>query len=309
MPFTFQVAIFIRPQASGDDITTCATTTPDLRDTTRPMLHATLDLARRIERAEIDFCAVAGAPGSHGRVTSLEIGGGRALFGRAGSPLNKVLGLGLQGPVSDTELDRLETFYAARQSPAQVELCPLAHADVARRLAERGFMLQGFENELGIEIAAANGGPGGHANAAVRVAPVTPAETGTWTRITAEGFAAAEHDPGAPPEAYTIDQLVPLMRQFLHPSIRQYLAWVDGRPAGGVATWTHDRILGIFGASTLPQFRRRGVQTAATRFVLDAAHEEADLAIATTAPGSTSQRTHERLGFRVLYTRAILVKP
>ena len=272
------------------------------------MLHATIDLARRIERAEIDFCALAGAQGTYGRVASLDVGGGRALFSRAGSPLNKVLGLGLHGPVSDSELDRLEAFYTTRHSLAQVELCPLAHADVARRLCERGYVLQGFENELGAEVVPTGGGTGPQQDAGVRVALAAAEAADTWARVTAEGFAAADQDPGAPPESYTIDQLIAMMRQFLHPSIRHYLAWVDGKPAGGVATWTYDRILGIFGASTLPQFRRRGVQTAVTRFVLEAARGEADVAIATTAPGSTSQRTHERLGFQVLYTRAILLK-
>jgi ribosomal protein S18 acetylase RimI-like enzyme len=271
------------------------------------MLHATIDLARRVERAEIDFCALAGAQGTYGGVASLDVGGGRALFSRAGSPLNKVLGLGLHGPVSDSELDRLEAFYAARHSLAQVELCPLAHADVARRLCERGFVLQGFENELGVELTPA-AGPSRHQDAGVRVMLARADEADTWIRVTAEGFAAADQDPGAPPESYTIDQLIAMMRQFVHPSIRHYLAWVDGTPAGGLATWTHDCILGIFGASTLPQFRRRGVQTAVTRFVLEAARGEAEMAIATTAPGSTSQRTHERLGFQVLYTRAILLK-
>ena len=33
-----------------------------------------------------------------------------------------------------------------------------------------------------------------------------------------------------------------------------------------------------------------------------------DLVIATTEPGSISQRTFERLGFQVMYTRAILIK-
>jgi hypothetical protein len=39
------------------------------------------------------------------------------------------------------------------------------------------------------------------------------------------------------------------------------------------------------------------------------ARPDIDLAIATTEAGSTSQRTFERLGFRLLYTRAILVRP
>src|SRR5467141_3700014 len=196
------------------------------------MLHATIELARRIERAEIDFCALAGAQGTYGRVASLDVGGGRALFSRAGSPLNKVLGLGLQGPVSNSELDRLEAFYASRRSLAQVELCPLANADVARRLCERGFVLQGFENELGTEIVPTDGGRDPQPDAGVRVTLAAADAAETWARVTAEGFAAAEQDPGAPPESYTIEQLIAMMRQFLHPSIRHYLAWVDGKPAG-----------------------------------------------------------------------------
>jgi ribosomal protein S18 acetylase RimI-like enzyme len=67
-------------------------------------------------------------------------------------------------------------------------------------------------------------------------------------------------------------------------------------------------VLGIAGTATLPAFRRRGVQTAIAIQTMEDASDDVDLATATTAPGSTSQRTFERLGFRVLYTRAILVK-
>ena len=43
------------------------------------MLHATLELARRIERAEIDFCAVAAGAGRPGGAASIEVGGGRGV--------------------------------------------------------------------------------------------------------------------------------------------------------------------------------------------------------------------------------------
>ena len=68
--------------------------------TTPKTLRLTVDLARRIDRAEIDFCALAGGFGLPG-VASLDAGGGRALYSRPGSPLNKMLGLGLAVPVSD----------------------------------------------------------------------------------------------------------------------------------------------------------------------------------------------------------------
>ena len=98
------------------------------------------------------------------------------------------------------------------------------------------------------------------------------------------------------------------MRQFSHPAIARYLVWADGIPRAVVPPTCATALLGIFGTATLPRFRRRGVQTALVAHVLDEAAGRADLAIATTEPGSTSQRVFERLGFRLIYTRAILVK-
>jgi hypothetical protein len=270
-------------------------------------LHASLELARRVDRAEIDFCALAGSVGAASGVVSLEAGGGRALFGRPGSPLNKVLGLGLHGPVSDRELDRIESFYSERRAPVQIELCPLAASNVAPRLIARGYVVQAFENELARTMPrAANESADGEA---VRVTLARPDQDKLWIQVTAEGFAAFEPPVGggAPGEVLGVDVMMEMMSQFAHPRIRRYLAWVGDEPAGGGAAWTHEGVVGIFGTATLPAFRRRGVQRAVTlQSMLDA--EDADLAIATTAPGSTSQRTFERLGFCVIYTRAIFVK-
>jgi hypothetical protein len=277
---------------------------------TSPALCATLDLARRVDRAEIEFCALAGEIGSAHGVARLEAGGGLALFGKPGSPLNKVLGLGLGTPVSDDDLDRIERFYAEHHTPAQIELCPLAAADLAARLNARGFVLQGFENELARQIGPAVFRDVGHPEH-VRVTQARPDQEDLWIRVTAEGFAAFEPPVGggASPEVPSIEAMSDMMSQFTHPKIRRYLAWVDDEPAGGGAAWAHEGILGIFGTATLPRFRRRGVQRTINVSAMEDAAGEADLAIATTAPGSTSQRTFERLGFQVLYSRAILVKP
>jgi hypothetical protein len=274
-------------------------------------LHATLDLARRIERAEIDFCTL--AAGVSRQTATIQSGGGRGLCSGTRSPLNKVLGLGLTGEVTGQDLDRIEAFYRERQTPVQIELCPLAYADLATRLCRRGYVLQAFENELARSIGDTSDcqlvnirtGP----SERIHVAEATSEETDLWVRVTAEGFAADERPVGGGPtfETFSIEQMQPIMRQFVHPAIHRYIAWIDDEPAGGVATWIHKGVLGVFGASTRPAFRRRGVQTAVTIKALDEGCGSADLAIATTAPGSTSQRTFERLGFAVVYTRAIFV--
>ena len=275
-------------------------------NTTPPGLRLTLDLAQRVDRAEIDLCALAGAFGTPAGVASLEAGGGRALFARPGSPLNKVLGLGLSGPVSDEALEAIERFYRERASPAQIELCPLAYADMPSRLCARGFVLQAFETQLARSM-----GPVAMERSDVRVTLATSDQDDLCARVVAEGCGAAEAHAGGGPEheTFPLEQILEMMSQFQHPQIRRYIAWVDGKPAGGGSSWIHDRVLGIAGTSTLPAFRRRGVQTAITIQAMADAVGEADIATATTAPGSTSQRTFERVGFQVLYNRAILIKP
>jgi GNAT superfamily N-acetyltransferase len=269
-----------------------------------PPLHVTGALARRVERAEIDFCAEAGAVGTRAGVASLEAGGGRALFGVPGSPLNKMLGLGVRASVTDADLDAIEAFYASHGSPAQIELCPLAAPDVASRLSSRGFILQGFENQLARPMDDAGAEP--VVTPGLRVALAASDDDALWVDIVSEAFATAE--ASGPPTPESIEVLKTVMRQFSHPAIVRYLVWDDRTPAGGGAMYVRDGVVGIFGTATLPRFRRRGVQTALIARMLADAWGRADLAIATTEPGSTSQRTFERLGFRLIYTRAILVK-
>jgi ribosomal protein S18 acetylase RimI-like enzyme len=65
-----------------------------------------------------------------------------------------------------------------------------------------------------------------------------------------------------------------------------------------------DGIAGLFGASTLPAYRNRGVQKAllAAR-IARAANASCDLVVCLARPGGTSQRNVVRRGFSVLYTR------
>jgi ribosomal protein S18 acetylase RimI-like enzyme len=270
------------------------------------MLHGTLELARRMDRAEIDFCAMAAGAGAVGGVASLEIAGGRALCAFEGSPLNKVLGLGLGAPVGDADLDAIEAFYDERGIPVQIELCPLASPGVAARLTARGYQLQGFENQLARRL---NGepvpGPDGF-----RVAPAMGDLDELWLRVVAGGFVAGEGPmtaPAPPPPADALETLTKVMRGFIHPSFERLLVWAGDEPVGGGCAYTIDGVRGVAGTATLPAFRRRGVQQAVVAHALNAAGGRADLAMATTEPGSTSQRTFERFGFQVMYTRAIFV--
>ena len=270
-----------------------------------PVLQATVALAQRVERMEIDFCAVLARVGEPGGGAAIDVGGGRAVWSAPGAPMNKVLGLGVGCAVSDDDLDAIEDFYDEHGTPIQIELCPLASSDLPPRLSERGYALKGFENELACTLPASV-----PVDSDVRVEIASnDADTETWLRVTTEGFASPDGS-GAPivPTAETMKTVSGIMRSFVHPDIVRYLAWVDGAPAAAASSTITGGVLGIFGTSTVPAYRRRGAQAAVVSRALRGAIGRADLAIATTEPGSVSQRTFERFGFQVLYTRAILVR-
>jgi len=63
-------------------------------------------LARRIEAGEALNAAQCGE--------SLAVAGGYAAFAGVGSALTHAIGLGMNGPVSPDEFNRMEEFYRAR---------------------------------------------------------------------------------------------------------------------------------------------------------------------------------------------------
>jgi ribosomal protein S18 acetylase RimI-like enzyme len=87
---------------------------------------------------------------------------------------------------------------------------------------------------------------------------------------------------------------------------RLYLALVDGSPAGAAMLTLDDDVGYLANASTLPAFRRRGVQGAliAAR-IADARAAGCEAVCSQAEFGSASQRNLERAGLSVAYTKAV----
>jgi ribosomal protein S18 acetylase RimI-like enzyme len=89
----------------------------------------------------------------------------------------------------------------------------------------------------------------------------------------------------------------------------RYVAYLEGTIAGGGSARLEAGLAQLTGAATLPEYRRKGVQTAVLRTrLIDAAREGCDLATVTVQPGSKSMQNAQRAGFSLLYPRAILLK-
>ncbi|GAA2280106.1 hypothetical acetyltransferase, GNAT family protein [Streptomyces ruber] len=275
-------------------------------------LFCDIALGERIERAETDFIA-AGSEAALRRLGGddgfvIRLAGGVACRTEAGSPLNKVAGLGFAGVPGADELDAVERRFADAGAPVQVELAHLADPEVGAMLTARGYRLVGFENVLGRPL---GGVPSEAVPSGIDVRHSDDTDFGQWVDTVVGGFARPDAQGLAPHEEVPRDVLERAVRDLTAAAgMRRYTASVDGAVAGGAGMRITRGIAQLTGAATLPAYRRRGVQSAllATRLAV-AAEQGCDLAVVTTQPASQSQQNAQRRGFSLLYTRAILVRP
>jgi GNAT superfamily N-acetyltransferase len=276
---------------------------------------ADIALARRIESSEARLSegvvrhVARTRPSARGFVET--VAGGVAAYGGPGSPFNKLIGAGFDGPPDEARLAEVEAAFFERGSPVQAEVATLASPAFHAALTRRGYLLQGFENVLGLAIdddAAASTAAG----SGIDVSPCGPGEFQLWLDLVVAGFEqpdASGAGSGVPPPPR--DGLVQVMNDMTAaPGFHRQVARLGGEPAGGASMRLDEAgIAQLAGAATLPAFRRRGVQRAllAARLAM-AARAGCDLAVVTTQPGSQSQANAERQGFRLLYARAVLVK-
>jgi len=269
----------------------------------------TIALATRIEAAETRLSlAMAEATKSSGSPVAFgsHIGSGAAVYCGPGSPMTKVIGVGIAEPLLDADVDAIERAYADVDEHPGVEIATLGDFASVRRLESRGYRLQRVEMVLGCEIAALP----------PQVLPagvvVTQGPEADWARILVGGFAAAETVAGrdAPADHYDTTELEKVAAQFAGvQEMPRYVAHLHGVPAGSAAARIDSGVYQLCGAATLPAHRRQGVQSALLSARLeDARAAGCDLAVVTVEPGSRSQANVQRSGFVPLYSRLVMAR-
>jgi len=229
-----------------------------------------------------------------------EICGGHMIFAGVGSPIGRATGLGLDCEFTAKDLDRVEEFYRSHKAPSQVDLCPLHDSSVFEMVKEQGYGIAELNNVLCRELQPGEKFPGPPAGCEIRRGRQDEAaELG--------GIVERAFFPDGAPEAYK-DLLTPLYEM---EGASTFAASVGGRTAAcgvGLVIPEH-RVLALSGAGTAADFRRRGLQTALLHARLTAAVEAGcEYAVVVTQGGSASQRNCERLGFRVAYSKATVIK-
>lgn len=229
-----------------------------------------------------------------------EICGGHMVFAGLGSPIGRATGLGLDRPLTEDDLDRVEDFYREKRAPAQLDLCPLHEPEVFEICRKRGYSIAELNNVLYRRLDASVDFPAPPQGCTIRRGRAEEARA--LGAIVENAFF-----PDGPPEAFQ-DLLTPLYRM---QGAITFAAEVDGKTVAcgaGLMIPEHG-VFAICGAGTVAEFRRRGLQTALLQARLSAAARAGcEYAVVVTQGGTISQRNCERLGFRVAYSKVTIIK-
>lgn len=229
---------------------------------------------------------------------TITIAGAPVIYGGAGVPVNRAVGLGMHGPVTSDDLDAVEAFYSERRADTVIDLCPLADPSLLTLLQMRGYHLRNWMSMLFMPLPS----PPVALHPAIHVTRATPEQADLWLATSARGFDESDY--------VSSDTLRGLTPNFYANNAHCYFAWLDDLPIATGGMYPHKGVVELGGASTLVAYRQQGAQTALIQQRLSDAYTlGCDLAVVLTTPGSASQRNMQRRGFQLAYTRAIAVRP
>jgi GNAT superfamily N-acetyltransferase len=258
------------------------------------MPFSDLALARRLEGAEghacLQFAEARRKLFPDSGSCWMECAGAYAVFDGIDSPVTQTFGLGIFEELTAASLDVIERFFLERGAPVDHEVSPLAGVAALDLLCARNY--RPIEISSVMYRAVEEPPP---STITVRIAG--PDESQVWAEVSAKGW--AQERP----------ELLGFMEQFGAIAFARehgpcFLAELDGRPGAAGALWIRDGIALFSGAATIPEMRRRGLQSALLQERMRYAFAQGcDLAMMVAAAGSESQRNAERKGFRIAYTR------
>jgi len=202
--------------------------------------------------------------------------------------VNRVYGL---WPEDADRVEAIAGRYRDRGVRGWFELAPAeGFSELAAALAGAGAAEVGFHAVLS--------GTARAVEPALEVVEVGPGTVELFADVLLRGHGVPEPERSRDPAS---------IRQWLDlDGWRLYLGRIDGDAAGAAVLTVDDEIGYLANASTLPEYRNRGVQTALiARRIADAAAAGAVLVCSGATLGSASQRNLERAGLQLAYTKAV----
>lgn len=223
----------------------------------------------------------------------IECAGTYAVFNGPTSPVTQTFGLGVFEALTVETLDTIEKFFFDRNASVSHEVSPFAGVAALTLLCDRSYRPLEISNVMVRETGTSSAI--GRKNIRVRVA--APNESQLWSDTLKRGWL---HELPDLEEFFRENGAIAAATK---DSVR-FIAELEGQPGAAGGLSVHKGVALFGGAATVPELRRRGLQTALIEARLQYAGENGcDLLMLVAEPGSNSQRNAERNGFRVAYTR------
>jgi GNAT superfamily N-acetyltransferase len=256
-----------------------------------------LALSRRLERAEgyacAQFAVTRGRLFPESKSEAIEVAGANVVFDGIHSPATQTFGLGIFEELTPEALDTIEEFFRNRNAPIQHEVSPFADVAAFDLLCRRSYRPMEISSVLYQPIVK----PAEQKEDGIRVRIISPEEAPLWAEINTRGW-SSDH-PDMEKFLSEFNAIVAAKQQSI-----SFLAEIDGIPGAAGSLSIFEGVALFAGASTVPEMRRRGLQSALLRERMRYAFSQGcDLASIVTLPGSDSQRNSERNGFSIAYTR------
>ena len=264
------------------------------------MIFSDKELSRKLERTEAranaDFVETRARLDPDYGARWIEVGGAYAMFDGVGSPLTQTFGLGLFEETTNEHLDELEAFFTDQAAPVFHEVSPMADPSLLELLNTRGYrpveltsmMYRSLDTYLD-DLS--------KTDSSISTQVISPDEVDIWARTSADAWATED------------EGLAEFMFNFSRVGAQchgafPFLAKLENRPIATGSLFLYDDICILAGASTIPEDRNRGAQTALLSARLKYATENGcTLAMMGASPGSQSQRNAQKNGFNIAYTR------
>lgn len=274
--------------------------------TVRQTQHVTYrDLSVRIERAwaldAVAFAGVLSVQDSSWGSEFFDLADGTVVLCGPGLYVNQALACGLTEPVDDAHLRLLERRSAVVGVAPAIEISDVTMPEVRQRLTTRGYRPGGETAALILSLDEA-GSP------ATDPAIVVERADGDLLSIWQETSAQAWGHTGNMARRAS-DAFARAAAEVDGPGLVLARSVEDGRPVGCASLTIRDGVATLGGMSTLPEERRRGVQSELIRYRLDRAREAGcDLATTTADAGGASERNLLRHGFRRSHAKVTFVR-
>ena len=224
-----------------------------------------------------------------------EIAGATVAYIEPGSPFNQATGAGLNCTVTDVDLDRITAFYHSRGETARVEVSPVCDPELPRKLAQRGYVIEEYENALAADLTEI----AGRRDSRVEVCE----DVEEWALVSGRGFG----DGAEPDEPMRFIGVL----MATHPSVIPLVLRENGKAVATACLGIEfDGVAGFFATATAPEARGKGHQSALIADRIARAKELGKtVARVTTKIGTTSERNFRRFGFTPVFTRTMWALP